>query len=79
MSWTPEYHVRLVSFPLTVRGVTIPNDDGSYDIYLNDHLTIEQQESCLRHELVHIKKDHFADDVRNVEDIEREANQKQIS
>ena len=33
--WTPEYFVRYVELPLKVDGVTVPNDDGTFDIYIN--------------------------------------------
>lgn len=79
MHWTPEYYVRLVSLPSTVRGVTMPNDDGSFDVYLNCNLSIEQQAICLQHELVHIMKDHFYNDKIDVTTCENEANSKRIS
>ncbi len=70
--WTPEYFVRILDFPPTVEGVTIPNDDGTFDIYLSSHLSPQKQKACLEHELRHIFRDHFYSD-RPVEDLEREA------
>ena len=32
-------YVRLVSLPTRVEGVTLPNDDGSFDIYINSRLS----------------------------------------
>jgi len=57
--WTSEYFVRLVELPLSVEGVTIPNDDGTFDIYINSLLPPDCQEKKLQHEIRHIKRDHF--------------------
>lgn len=65
--------VRRIPLPATVEGVTIPNDDGTFDIYINESLPPERQEDALRHELRHITKDHLYDDVSPVEQLEREA------
>lgn len=70
--WTPDYFVRVVDFPATVEGVTVPNDDGTFDIYLNSHLSPSRRKECLAHELRHIFQDHFYSE-RPVEDLEREA------
>ena len=44
--WTPEYFVRYVELPLKVDGVTIPNNDGTFDIYINAlHTEPHQKES----------------------------------
>jgi hypothetical protein len=52
--------VRLIRFPSdTVRAVTLPNDDGTFDIYINERLPEELQQKALEHELKHIRKDHF--------------------
>lgn len=70
--WTPDYFVRVVDFPPTVEGVTVPNDDGTFDIYLSSHLSPARRKECLEHELRHIFRDHFYSE-RPVEDLEREA------
>lgn len=53
--------VRLLALPASVEGVTLPNDDGTYDVYLNANLPAERQQVALAHELRHIKKDHLYD------------------
>lgn len=53
---------RLVPLPLAVRAVTLPNDDGTFDIYINANLPQELQDRALQHELNHIRKDHFYND-----------------
>ena len=54
--------VRTVPLPLAVRAVTLPNEDGTFDIYLNANLPDELQRKALDHELRHIRKDHFYND-----------------
>lgn len=52
--------VRLIRFPsAAVRAVTLPNDDGTFDIYINERLPEELRQKALEHELKHIRKDHF--------------------
>ena len=65
--------VRTVPLPEAVRAVVLPNDDGTFDIYINESLPPERQEDALRHELRHITKDHLYDDISPVEQLEREA------
>ncbi len=57
----PEAFVRLLPLPLPVRGVVLPNNDGTFDIYINANLTDLQQKAALEHELKHIKKNHLYD------------------
>ena len=52
-------YVRLVPLPLTVEGVTVPNDDGSFDVYINDRLSPTRRQETLAHELRHIRHEHF--------------------
>ena len=51
--------VRLVPLPDAVRAVTIPNNDSTFDVYVNSILPEELQNRALEHELQHIKQDHF--------------------
>ena len=74
--WTPDYFVRLVELPRTVNGVTLPNDDGTFDIYLNSLLTEDEQKTALEHEIEHIIQDHFYNDVKPLRQIEAEADKK---
>lgn len=48
--------------PSTVRAVVMPNDDSTFDIYINSTLPEELQIRALEHELAHIKQDHFYND-----------------
>ena len=51
--------VRVLELPASVRGVTVPNDDGTFSIYINALYGDETQRKILRHELEHIARDHF--------------------
>jgi len=53
--------IRLLSLPHGVRAVTLPNIDGTFDIYINSNMPEELQQAALEHELNHISKDHFYD------------------
>lgn len=51
--------VRMIPLPEAVRAVTLPNDDGTFDIYVNSILPELLQNRALEHELRHIRMDHF--------------------
>lgn len=71
---TPDVNVRYVEFPQTVEGVTIPNPDGTFDIYINDVFCDEKKKAILQHELEHLHRDHFYIELP-IGIIETEANQ----
>ena len=54
-----DYYLRLVELPRAVEGVTVPNDDGSFDIYINILLSPKRRQEVLEHELGHIRREHF--------------------
>lgn len=64
--------MRLVALPPAVEGVTLPNSDGTFDVYINSTMSPERQRRVLDHELRHISRDHFYSE-RPVEELEREA------
>ena len=72
--WTPVYFVWLVSLPASIDGVTVPNDDGTFDIYLNSNLCEARQQDRLQHEIKHIFEDHFYQETKTVSQLEQEAN-----
>ena len=53
--------IRFIPLPATVEGVTVPNPDFTFDVYINSNLCPRKQEETVEHELNHIKKDHFYD------------------
>lgn len=60
---TDEYYIRRVPFPnRSVRAATFPNDDGSFDVYVNALLSEAEQQRALAHELRHIRLGHFYSD-----------------
>lgn len=65
-----EVIVRLID--LTVPGVTVLDEDGNYNVYINARLSFDERKKALAHELRHIKKDHFFDD-RTIAELEKEA------
>ena len=72
--WTPVYFVRLVSLPASIDGATVPNDDGTFEIYLNSNLCEAKQKECLKHEIKHIYEDHFYQECKTISQLEQEAN-----
>lgn len=77
--WTPIFFLRYTHLPISVEGITVPNDDGTFDIYINSHLTEAHRAEALAHELEHIRKDHFYNDILPIELLEAEANNSQTS
>lgn len=71
--WTPDYFVKFVELPIRTEGCTIPNPDGSFEIYINSLLCEKRQKEKLKHELEHIREDHFYQDRKNIFTIESEA------
>lgn len=60
---TDEYYIRRLPFPnRSVRAATFPNDDGTFDIYINTLLSESEQQRALEHELRHIRLGHFYSD-----------------
>lgn len=67
-----DYFVRLIALPSAVEGVSVPNDDGSFDIYINSRLPEARRDEALAHELRHLKREHFYLDLP-IARIERQA------
>ncbi len=55
----PDHFVRIIDLPAAVRGVTVPNDDGTFSIYINALYDTDTQRHTLEHELEHLARDHF--------------------
>lgn len=66
--------VRLVPLPVVVKGVTIPSDDGYYNIYINCSYSVEMQNEILQHELRHVANYDF-DNFDDIKIIEGRANE----
>lgn len=65
--------VRLIDLPHSVNGVTVLDEEGDYNVYINAKLSRDNRHKALNHELVHIKKSHFYTD-KTVQECENEAN-----
>ena len=56
-----------------IRGVTVPNDDGTFSIYINASLSEEARREALEHEIYHIRHDHLYQSELHVSSCERNA------
>ena len=67
-----EIYVRLLALPMTIRGVTVTDDEGDYNIYRNSSLTPDQQKLVLKHEMTHIERNDFDSfsDIFEIEDLD---------
>ena len=64
--------VRIISMPCRVRGIVIPNDDGTFSVYINERLDHVARHKAYEHELRHIAFDHFYDE-KTIAEVESEA------
>lgn len=53
--------VRCIKLPGSVKGLTVPNEDGTFTVYINALLSEETQKATLEHEKYHIEHDHLYD------------------
>ena len=54
-----DYFVRVVRLPHGIHGAISPNEDDTYNIYLNADDTPERQEKALDHEVRHVRRKDF--------------------
>ena len=55
-----DFHVRRVKFPNNANWAAVtPNDDGTFDVYVNECVDDEKQVQAFLHELRHIERGHF--------------------
>lgn len=54
-----DYCVRFIDLPLTTKGVTVEDANGFFNIYINENLSVEQQQAALEHEMTHIRRGDF--------------------
>ena len=54
--------VRLVTLPWNTPALTVVNDDDTFDVYINVRLPEELRTEAFRHEMEHIRKNHFYND-----------------
>ena len=56
-----EIFIRGIELPLKVKGVTVLDSDGNFNVYINILLSQDTQRKATKHEISHIKKEHFYD------------------
>ena len=61
--------IRILDMPLHVKGMTVKDSEGDFNIYLNASIPDERRVEAFHHELDHIKEGHFYshEDVINLE------------
>lgn len=52
-------YIRGIELPPRVKGVTVVDCDGNYNIYVNTLLCEEAQQEVLEHEMCHVVSGHF--------------------
>lgn len=64
-----ETFIRILDLPSTVRGVTVRDSDGNYNIYINSSLAEDARKRAIDHELKHIERGDF-DSFSSIEELE---------
>jgi hypothetical protein len=65
---------RIVELPPRVNAVTVVDENGDFNVYVNARLSYEEQQKAYLHEKQHIRRHHFHSQ-KPVETCEREAKQ----
>lgn len=52
--------MRYINLPCSVRGLTVMDNEGFYNIYINARLSLAHQHDALMHELEHINRNDFS-------------------
>ena len=64
------YAIRFIALPCSVKGVTVMDNDGFYNIYINSLLSREAQFEAIKHELEHINRADFDNEFAPLEEVE---------
>ncbi len=51
--------IRILELPPEIKGLTLKDENGDYNIYLNSCISDDARVKAYLHELEHIKKGHF--------------------
>lgn len=54
-----EYYIRYVPLPVSLKGITVEDAAGFYNIYINSLLSYEEQQKAIKHELTHVLRNDF--------------------
>ena len=55
-----DYIVRYVSLPRNVHGMTVMDENGFYNVYINSDQSDEIQRAAYDHELKHLERNDFS-------------------
>lgn len=55
-----DYIVRYVSLPMHVHGMTVLDENGFYNVYINRDQSDEIQRAAYDHELKHLERNDFS-------------------
>lgn len=65
---TPDVNVIIMDLPLPSKETVVPNEDGSYTIFINAKLSDEQRLKSYEHAIKHIEENDFSKtDVQEIE------------
>ena len=64
---------RIVELPARVNAVTVVDEGGYFNIYVNSLLSEDERQRAFRHELRHVRMRHFHKVGKPVSDCEKEA------
>lgn len=70
-----EIITRIVDLPPKIKGMVVKDHEDDYNIYLNQNLSIEEQQKSYNHELKHIQRNDFRT-YKTINEIETEAHNK---
>lgn len=63
-------YLRYIALPPTVKGLTVQDESGDYNVYVNARLTYEANRQTLQHEIKHIAGNDFSNFL-HIKDIEK--------
>ncbi len=55
--------VRFIRLPSTVYGVTVRDENGDYNVYINENLSAPARDRALKHEMKHIERGDFYSEI----------------
>ena len=60
---------RIIDMPVGVKGLTVLDSEGDYNVYINARLSAGQRGKAFKHEIEHIRKGDFyrMDSVKDIE------------
>mgnify|MGYP000845306567 CR=1 FL=1 len=54
-----DYYIRYIDLPYRVKGVTVMDEEGFFNVYINARLSYDCQQKAIKHELTHIARGDF--------------------